>query len=138
MVETHRKRQLLEEELKAAAAAVASLNSQSSSLEASIVTLRGELEHAVRLKTREDATLQTLTDQQRAAIDQLAAVSRDLETALADQGRVANAVAVEAENARAHWWAVIAKRRGRPVEDAYVVMPLSQFAQLLADETVTT
>jgi hypothetical protein len=32
-----------------------------------------------------------------------------------------------------HWWAVIAKRRNRPVSDAYVVMPLSQFAELMAD-----
>jgi hypothetical protein len=30
------------------------------------------------------------------------------------------------------WWAVIAKRRNRPTADAYVVMPLSQFAELLA------
>src|SRR6516165_9826957 len=60
VVETHRKRQQLEEELKAAAAAVASLHSQSSSLEASIVTLRDALEHAVRLKAQEDAALQSL------------------------------------------------------------------------------
>lgn len=39
----------------------------------------------------------------------------------------------EAANARSHWWAVIAKRRNRPIADAYVVMPLHQFARLLAD-----
>ena len=31
-------------------------------------------------------------------------------------------------------WAVIAKRRGRPVSDAYVVMSLEQFARLMADD----
>jgi hypothetical protein len=46
----------------------------------------------------------------------------------------ANEAAAEAQNARCSWWAVIAKRRGKPVEDAYVVMPLAQFARLLADE----
>jgi hypothetical protein len=40
----------------------------------------------------------------------------------------------EAANARSHWWAVIAKRRNRPVDDAYVIMSLSQFARLLAEE----
>lgn len=42
--------------------------------------------------------------------------------------------AAEAVNARASWWAVIAKRRNRPIEDAYVVMPLGQFAKLLAED----
>ena len=102
VVETHRKRQQLEEELKAAAAAVASLHSQSSSLEASIVTLRDALEHAVRLKAQEDAALQSLADKQRAAIEQLAVAARDVETALADHNRVAGAVAAEAETAREH------------------------------------
>lgn len=102
VVETHRKRQQLEEELKAAAAAVASLHSQSSSLEESIVGLREELEHAVRLKAREDAALRALADKQKGAIDQLASVSRDVETALAEQQRIASAVAAEAESTRTH------------------------------------
>lgn len=42
--------------------------------------------------------------------------------------------ATEAAAARVKWWAVIAKRRGKPVADAYVVMPLSQFAELLAED----
>ena len=41
--------------------------------------------------------------------------------------------AAESTNARTHWWSVIAKRRNRPIDDAYVVMPLHQFARLLAD-----
>jgi hypothetical protein len=41
----------------------------------------------------------------------------------------------ESLNARTSWWAVIAKRRNRPVSDAYVVMPLEQFARLLAGES---
>lgn len=49
----------------------------------------------------------------------------------------ATEAAAEAMNARCPWWAVIAKRRNRPVEDAYVVMPLSQFARLLADDAQT-
>jgi hypothetical protein len=49
----------------------------------------------------------------------------------------ANEAAAEAVNARASWWAVIAKRRNRPVSDAYVVMPLSQFAALLAEDVET-
>ena len=47
----------------------------------------------------------------------------------------ANEAEAEAANARASWWAVIAKRRNRPVSDAYVVMPLAQFARLLAEDT---
>jgi hypothetical protein len=43
--------------------------------------------------------------------------------------------AAESANARTSWWAVIAKRRNRPVSDAYVVMPLEQFARLLAGES---
>ena len=46
----------------------------------------------------------------------------------------ADEAAREATNARSSWWAVIAKRRNRPVADAYVVMTLAQFAQLLKDE----
>lgn len=46
----------------------------------------------------------------------------------------ANEAAAEATNARCSWWAVIAKRRGKPVDQSYVVMPLAQFARLLADE----
>jgi hypothetical protein len=42
--------------------------------------------------------------------------------------------AAESANARTSWWAVIAKRRNRPVSDAYVVMPLEQFARLLAKQ----
>lgn len=49
----------------------------------------------------------------------------------------ANEAEAEAANARAPWWAVIAKRRGKPVDSAYVVMPLSQFARLLAEEPVS-
>lgn len=45
----------------------------------------------------------------------------------------ANEAAAEAQNARASWWAVIAKRRNRPTSDAYVVMDLAQFADLLAE-----
>jgi Holliday junction resolvase len=45
----------------------------------------------------------------------------------------ADEAAREATAARCRWWAVIAKRRNRPTADAYVVMPLSQFAELMAD-----
>jgi hypothetical protein len=40
----------------------------------------------------------------------------------------------EAEHARSHHWAVVAKRRNRPVSESYVVMSLSQFAELVGDE----
>lgn len=46
----------------------------------------------------------------------------------------ADEAAKEAENARCPWWAVIAKRRNRPAGDAYVVMSLAQFAELLAED----
>jgi hypothetical protein len=41
---------------------------------------------------------------------------------------------VERQNGRQQHAAVIAKRRNRPVGDAYVVMTLTSFAALLADE----
>jgi Holliday junction resolvase len=40
----------------------------------------------------------------------------------------------EGANARRGFWAVIAKRRGKPTADAYVVLPLSVFARLVAEE----
>lgn len=48
----------------------------------------------------------------------------------------ANEAAAEATNARCRWWAVIAKRRNKPISDAYVVMSLAQFAELMAEEKV--
>jgi hypothetical protein len=43
----------------------------------------------------------------------------------------------ERHNGRQRFAAVIAKRRGRPTEDSYVVMSLATFAELLADDEVT-
>jgi predicted thioredoxin/glutaredoxin len=40
----------------------------------------------------------------------------------------------EARNSGAPLAAAIVKRRRRPTSDAYVVMPLAQFARLVADE----
>lgn len=40
----------------------------------------------------------------------------------------------QAANARAPRYAFIAKRRRRPIADAFVVMPLSVFAELVGDE----
>lgn len=40
----------------------------------------------------------------------------------------------EAVNARAPWWALIAKRMNKPIRAAYVVMSLEQFAKLLAED----
>lgn len=51
--------------------------------------------------------------------------------------RWADEAAREAETARCPWWAVIAKRRGKPIDQAYVVMDLKTFARLLADEEET-
>jgi hypothetical protein len=41
--------------------------------------------------------------------------------------------AKEAENAGSPWYAAIIKRRRKSVGDAYVVMPLSLFAELLRE-----
>jgi hypothetical protein len=46
----------------------------------------------------------------------------------------ADEAAAEAANARSQFWAVIAKRRNKPTGDAYVVMSLAQFAELLAEQ----
>jgi hypothetical protein len=51
-----------------------------------------------------------------------------------DLARWADEAAKEAQTCRSHLWAVIAKRRNRPVSDSYVVMSLEQFARLLADD----
>lgn len=48
-------------------------------------------------------------------------------------GWCSEASAEAANGTRSPRWAVVAKRRNRPVEDAYVVMSLAQFAHLLAD-----
>lgn len=44
--------------------------------------------------------------------------------------------AAEAVNARRHNWAVVVKRRNRPTSDAYVVLDLAAFAELVADDEV--
>ncbi len=100
VVETHRKRQQVEEELKAAAAAVASLHAQSSSLEASVLELRRELEQALQLKAQEDSALAELTSKRKAAIEQLATIARDAETFLAEKDRAAAETAAQAEAVR--------------------------------------
>jgi len=38
----------------------------------------------------------------------------------------------EAVNARGPWWAVIVKRRGRPVADSYVLLTLATWAEAVA------
>ncbi len=106
VVETHRKQQQVEEELKAAAAAVASLHSQSSSLEASVVTLRSELQQALHAKTQEDAALSKLAEQQKAAVDQLADIAREVETFLADKQRIGIEIIAATDAARARLHAV--------------------------------
>ncbi len=39
----------------------------------------------------------------------------------------------ESTNGRQRFWAVVAKRRGKPAADAYVILPLSCFARVLAE-----
>lgn len=101
VVETHRKRQQVEEELKTAAAAVASLHSQSSSLEASVVDLRRELEQALRVRAQEDAALTKLAQERHTAVEQLAAITREVETFLADKNRTAAQIGTQADATRA-------------------------------------
>lgn len=50
-----------------------------------------------------------------------------------DLARAVDESLTEAGHARAPFAAAIVKRRNRPTADAYVVMPLSQFAELVAD-----
>lgn len=40
----------------------------------------------------------------------------------------------EATNAHAPWWAVIIKRRGRPVAESYVVVSLATWAEAVAGD----
>ena len=41
---------------------------------------------------------------------------------------------MESDNARSHNWAVVVKRRHRPTSEAYVLVDLATFAELLADD----
>ncbi len=100
VVETHRKRQQVEEELKAAAAAVASLHAQSSSLEASIVDLRSQLEATLKAKSQEDAAVLQLAAKRQSALDQMAAIDRDIAAFMADKERSAAEIASQVEAAR--------------------------------------
>ncbi len=122
VVETHRKRQQVEEDLKAAAAAVASLHAQSSSLEASVLDLRRELEQALALKAQEDAALAELAAKRKAAVEQLAAIARDAETFLADKDRASAEIAAQTE-------AVRSKIHGVEGDVAAVKTALVAFAQ---------
>src|ERR1700736_5245288 len=101
VVETHRKGQQVEEEFKTAAAAIASLHSQSSSLEASVADLRRELEHALRVRAQEDESLVKLAQERHAAVEQLAAIAREVETFLDDKNRSAAQIGTQADAARA-------------------------------------
>ncbi|HEV2879452.1 MAG TPA: hypothetical protein VGW96_07670, partial [Candidatus Eremiobacteraceae bacterium] len=120
VVETHRKRQQVEEELKTATAAVASLHAQSSSLEASVGDLRRELEQALRVRAEEDTTLTKLAQQRNAAVEQLAAVAREVETFLADKNRSASEIATQSD-------AVRTSLRGLEVEVAAAKTALAAF-----------
>ncbi len=100
MVETHRKRQQVEEELKAASAAVASLHAQSSSLESSVVDLRRELEHALKARADEDKALAEIAKKQEAAAEQLDAIANDVKICVADKDRAAAEFATQAEATR--------------------------------------
>jgi tetratricopeptide (TPR) repeat protein len=120
VVETHRKRQQVEEELEAASAAVASLDAQSSSLEASVADLRRELEQALLVRAEEDAALKKLAHERHAAVEQLAAIALEIETFLSDKNRSANEIA-------AHTDAVRTKLRGVEVEVAAAKTALAAF-----------
>ena len=100
VVETHRKRQQVEEELKAAAAAVASLHSQSSSLEASVLELRRELEQALKIRAQEDAALTKLAQERQAAVEHLAAIAREVEAFLAEKNKSAAQIGTQADAVR--------------------------------------
>jgi len=45
-----------------------------------------------------------------------------------------NEAAKEAANAGARWYAAVLKRRRKPTADAYVVLPLHLFAELVRED----
>jgi uncharacterized phage infection (PIP) family protein YhgE len=100
VVETHRKRQQVDDELKAAAAVIASLHAQSSSLEASVTDLRSELESALKAKSQEDAAVVQLAARRQAALDQMTSIDRDIATFLADKDRSAAEITSQIEGSR--------------------------------------
>jgi hypothetical protein len=53
-------------------------------------------------------------------------------------GAYADEVKIQTANAHASIGAAVVKRRNRPPGDAYVLMSLRQFADLLADETIAS
>lgn len=106
VVETHRKRQQVEEELKAAAAVVASLHAQSSSLEASVMDLRRQLEATLAVKAHEDGALAELAAKRQAALEQLNAIARDVQKFMSDKDRTASEIVSQVEASRSKLAAV--------------------------------
>jgi tetratricopeptide (TPR) repeat protein len=100
VAETQRKRQQVEEDLKAAASAVASLHEQSSSLEQSVLSLRQQLEATLRAKSAEDGALAELVSKRRSAIDQLDTIARDIEAFISDKEKAAAEIASHEQAAR--------------------------------------
>lgn len=71
VIETQRRRQLLQDELAVATEAIASLQEQSVSLESSVLDLRRQLEETLQAKLREDDALEELATKRAEAFAQM-------------------------------------------------------------------
>lgn len=100
VIETHRRRQHLEDELAAATAAIASLQEESVSLESSVLDLRKELEGTLEARAREDAALESLTAKRSQAVAQIDELVAQIDAFLGEKERVAGGMAAQVDSSR--------------------------------------
>lgn len=106
VIETHRRRQHLEDELATATAAVASLAKQSSALEAAVVDLQQQLETTQQAKSQEDSALAELGERRVRTIEQIDALVSQIQTYLEEKDRATNALAAQLDAARSSLGAI--------------------------------
>lgn len=89
---TQRKRLEVEAELQAAQAAIASVKTQSSSLEQSLHELQDQLSATLRVKAQEDVALSELAASKEKAIQELAGLRRSIQSALDEKESTIRAI----------------------------------------------
>lgn len=100
VIETHRRRQQLQDELATATAAVAALQEQSVSLESCVVDLRKQLEASLEAGVREDAALEQLAAKRKQAVGQIDDLVAHVNTFLGEKERASSGLDAQIDSSR--------------------------------------
>jgi len=100
VIETQRRRQLLQDELAVATEAIASLQEQSVSLESSVLDLRRQLEETLQAKLREDDALEELATKRAEAFAQMEDLLAHIDAFAGERERAASGFGTEIDSSR--------------------------------------